>query len=146
MPGHRVIGRFATLDSSRVMCPEKPGSMKPAVEWVSRPRRPRLTCPPVGRPGRPAGSRLQRRAEHELARVQHERLPLGGLDEAGELVLPLSRVDVRVPGVVEDTEQAVEANVHAGRLNHLSSNGSMPSRWVEISERMSRSDSSTARG
>src|SRR6266496_1116059 len=40
MPGQSVIGRFATFDSSRVMCPEKPGSMKPAVECVSRPRRP----------------------------------------------------------------------------------------------------------
>jgi hypothetical protein len=31
MPGYSVIGRLATLDSSSVMCPEKPGSMKPAV-------------------------------------------------------------------------------------------------------------------
>ena len=42
MPGHRVIGRLATFDSSKVMRPLKPGSMNPAVEWVSRPSRPRL--------------------------------------------------------------------------------------------------------
>ena len=40
MPGHSLIGSVATLDSSRVTCPEKPASMKPAVECVSRPSRP----------------------------------------------------------------------------------------------------------
>ena len=58
MPGHRMIGRLATFDSSRVMCPLKPGSMKPAVEWVSRPEpaQARLALP-AGRPGRRAASR-----------------------------------------------------------------------------------------
>ena len=81
MPGHRVIGRFATLDSSRVMWPENPGSMKPAVEWVNSPRRPSEDLPSSRRPGRRAASHLQRRAEHELARMQHERLTLGRLDQ-----------------------------------------------------------------
>ena len=40
MPGHSRIGSVATLDSSSVTCPEKPGSMNPAVEWVSSPSRP----------------------------------------------------------------------------------------------------------
>ena len=40
MPGHSVMGRVATFDSSRVTWPEKPGSMKPAVEWVRSPSRP----------------------------------------------------------------------------------------------------------
>jgi hypothetical protein len=35
MPGHRTIGRLATLDNSSVMCPVNPGSTKPAVECVS---------------------------------------------------------------------------------------------------------------
>ena len=39
-PGHSLIGSVAMLESSRVTWPENPGSMKPAVEWVSRPRRP----------------------------------------------------------------------------------------------------------
>ena len=43
MPGQSVIGRFATLDSSSVTWPEKPGSMKPAVECVSSPSRPSST-------------------------------------------------------------------------------------------------------
>src|SRR4051794_28345672 len=45
MPGHSLIGRVATFDSSSVTWPEKPGSMKPAVEWVSRPRRPSEDLP-----------------------------------------------------------------------------------------------------
>src|SRR5699024_2015117 len=40
MPGHSVMGRVAVFDSSRVTWPVKPGSMKPAVECVSRPSRP----------------------------------------------------------------------------------------------------------
>src|SRR6266536_4067209 len=40
IPGYRVIGRLATLDSSRVTWPWKPGSRNPAVEWVSSPSRP----------------------------------------------------------------------------------------------------------
>ncbi|SKF62479.1 Uncharacterised protein [Mycobacteroides abscessus subsp. abscessus] len=35
-----MIGSVATFDSSRVTWPVKPGSMKPAVEWVSSPSRP----------------------------------------------------------------------------------------------------------
>src|SRR5438067_1080326 len=45
MPGQSLIGRVATFESSSVTCPEKPGSMKPAVEWVSRPRRPSELLP-----------------------------------------------------------------------------------------------------
>jgi hypothetical protein len=32
MPGNNLTGRFATLESSSVMCPENPGSINPAVE------------------------------------------------------------------------------------------------------------------
>src|SRR4051794_11327804 len=45
MPGHSLIGSVATLESSRVTWPSKPGSTKPAVEWISRPSRPRLDFP-----------------------------------------------------------------------------------------------------
>ena len=40
MPGHSLIGKVATLDSSSVTCPENPGSMNPAVEWVTSPSLP----------------------------------------------------------------------------------------------------------
>ena len=55
MPGHRVIGRLATFDNSRVICPEKPGSMKPAVECVNKPKRPNEDFPSK-RPAKCAGS------------------------------------------------------------------------------------------
>ena len=45
IPGQSLIGSVATFDSSSVTCPEKPGSMKPAVEWVSRPSRPSEDLP-----------------------------------------------------------------------------------------------------
>jgi hypothetical protein len=40
-----VIGRFATFESSSVTWPSQPGSMKPAVEWMSSPRRPSELLP-----------------------------------------------------------------------------------------------------
>ena len=54
MPGHSEMGRLATFDSSRVMWPVKPGSMNPAVECVSRPRRPSEDLP-SRRPARCGG-------------------------------------------------------------------------------------------
>ena len=118
MPGQSVIGRFATLDSSSVTCPEKPGSMKPAVECVSSPSRPSGLLP-SSRPASwsPSEIDLQRRGEHELPRVQHERLAVGHLDQRGQVVLLHRRVDVGVEVVVEDPEQPVQSHVDAGRLN-----------------------------
>src|SRR3954464_8380216 len=63
------------------------------------------------------GDHLERRGEHELARVQNERLTVGDLEHGGEVVLLLRRVDVRVQMVVEDPEEAVEPDVDAGRLH-----------------------------
>ena len=45
MHGHNFTGRLLTLDSSKVICPVKPGSMNPAVEWVRIPKRPRELLP-----------------------------------------------------------------------------------------------------
>ena len=92
--------------------------MKPAVEWVSSPSRPSDDLP-SSRPARSSGSvhELQRRAEHELAGMQHERFPVDRFDQGGQLVLLLRRVDVGVLGVVEHPEEAVQANVDAGRLH-----------------------------
>jgi hypothetical protein len=122
MPGQSVIGRFATFDSSRVMCPEKPGSTKPAVEWVSSPSRPSELLP-SSRAARSSGTLidLEGGAQHELARVQHERLVAVRLDQRGQVVLLQRRVDVRVPGVVEHPEEPVEPDVDARGLHQPAS-------------------------
>ena len=60
---------------------------------------------------------LERRAEHELAGVQDERLVAVDLDELGQLLLLLLDVDVRVARVAEDAEEAVDAHVEARRLH-----------------------------
>src|ERR1041384_8146618 len=85
MPGQSLIGRVATVDSSSVTWPEKPGSMKPAVAWGSQPSRPSDDLPPRrgGEPGRGLG-----------------------------------RVDVRLAMVLEDSDQPVEPQVDARRLDH----------------------------
>ena len=74
---------------------------------------------PSSRAARSSGMRddLERRAEHELARVQHERLVAVGLDQRGQVVLLQRRVDVGVPGVVEDPEEPVEPDVDARGLH-----------------------------
>ena len=97
MPGHSLMGSVATLESSSVTWPEKPGSIQPAVLWVSKPQpteaRLALEAPSdvVGQ-----GDDLIRRGQHELAGMQDERLVLGRLDLAGEVGLLDGRVDVRV--------------------------------------------------
>ena len=121
MPGHSLIGSVATLESSSVTWPENPGSMKPAVEWVSRPSRPseRLALEPRGDV---VGQRdeLEGRPEHELAGVQDERLVRRrSLDQVGEVGLVFGRVDERVLVVVEQPEVAIEPHIDARRLHHL---------------------------
>ena len=59
---------------------------------------------------------LERRAEDELAGVEDERRLVVDLDEAGQVLLRLLDVDERVARVVEDAEVAVDAHVHARRL------------------------------
>ena len=50
--------------------------------------------------------------------MQNEGFAFGGFDQGGQLVLLLRRVDVRVAGVVENPEQAVQPDVDAGGLHH----------------------------
>ena len=45
MPGQSLTGSVDTLLNSSVICPSKPGSMKPAVECVRMPRRPSELLP-----------------------------------------------------------------------------------------------------
>src|ERR1035437_9043292 len=103
MPKYSAMGSLATFDSSSVSLPFQPGSTYPAVEWISRPRRPSDDLPSSratissgssthssvwpstnSSPGWRASRRwvdeivgeldpFERLAEHELARVQHER-------------------------------------------------------------------------
>ena len=59
---------------------------------------------------------LQRRPEHELAGMEHERVVALDADELGQLLLLLLHVDVGVAVVVEHAEEAVDPHVDAGRL------------------------------
>src|SRR5919201_956197 len=59
---------------------------------------------------------LERRAEHELAGVEDERLLVADLDELRQILLRLLHVDERVARVVEDAEVAVDADVDARGL------------------------------
>ncbi len=110
---------MATLASSRVTWPLKPGSTKPAVACVSRPRRPSDDLPST-RAARSSGRRdhLEGRPEHELTGVQDERLVALGLDHPGQVRLVGGGVDVRVAVVLEDPEVAVEPEVDARGLDH----------------------------
>ena len=107
IPGYRVIGKLATFDSSRVSCPAKPGSTNPAVEWISRPRRPSDDLP-SRRATRSSGSThpLQGGAQHELAGVQDERVVGVDLHQGGELRQVLLHVDM-AHGVVAEHPEAV---------------------------------------
>ena len=59
---------------------------------------------------------LERRAEHELAGVEDERLVAVHLDQLGQVLLSLLDVDERIARVAEDAEVAVDAHVDARRL------------------------------
>ena len=127
-------------------CPEKPGSTKPAVAWVSRPSRPSDDLPST-RAAMSSGSETTSyvEPEHELARVQDERLVALGLDLAGQVGLVGRRVDVRVLVVLEDPEEPVQPHVDRATAAASSApTGSTAIRPASISARMSRSESSTA--
>lgn len=63
------------------------------------------------------GTDLQCGSQYELTGVQHKWLALGRLHQTGQLVLTLFGVDMRVAGVVEHPEQAVQPYVDAGWLD-----------------------------
>ena len=65
------------------------------------------------------GHALVGRGQHELARVQHERILGGHLHEPGQLRLLQRRVDHRVLVVVEQPEVPVDPDVDARGLHHL---------------------------
>ena len=59
---------------------------------------------------------LERRSEHEFARVQDERSLIVDLDELRQVLLRFPDIDVGVPRVVEDAEEPIDADVDARRL------------------------------
>ncbi len=63
--------------------------------------------------------------------MKHKRLALCRFDQAGQLVLAKCRVDVRVPRVVENPKQTVQAHVDARRLHH----GVVESRYPDVQRR-----------
>jgi hypothetical protein len=106
-----VIGRFATFDSSSVRYPSQPGSTYPAVEWISRPRRPRLDLP-SSRATRSSGSATRSIvAEDELAGVQDEGLVAGHLHHLRQGRHLAPHVDVGIPRVGEDAELPVDVQI-----------------------------------
>ena len=123
-------------------CPSKPGSMKPAVEWISRPRRPSELLP-SSRATRSSAElhALERRAEHELAGVQDERLVVR-LDELGQVLLRLLDVDERVAVVAEHAEAAVaRARRRSTAARAPRRTGRCTMRPSSIAARIVRSDS-----
>ena len=118
--------------------------MKPAVECVSSPSRPSDDLP-SSRAATSSGSVTTSYvdAEHELARVQDERLVVLGLDQPGQLGLLLRRVDVRVAVVLEHPEERSRRTSMLDGCTICSSYGSSCTRPAAISARMSRSVSST---
>src|SRR4051794_29871212 len=63
------------------------------------------------------GDLLECLAEHELARVEDERLVLPHRHQLGEVLHGLAHVYVGIAGVVEHPEAPVHADVHAGWLD-----------------------------
>ena len=96
------------------------GSLAGRLEWIRSPRRPKAALPlqprdeVVGE-----GDAFEGAAEHELAGMEDERAVLLHLDELGEVLLRLLRVDVRRRVVAEDAEQRVAVEVDRGRLDRV---------------------------
>ena len=118
-PRPQLIGSVATLESSSVTCPEKPGSIHPAVECVSSPSLPRLDLPsscPAMSSGSVTTSNVEGECEARWGAARGSSpavstsLVRSGCSTAGSM---------RVTVVLEHPEEAVEPHVHAGRLDQI---------------------------
>src|SRR3954452_22110100 len=140
MPGYSLIGRLATLDSSSVMCPLNPGSMKPAVEWVSSPSRPRELLP-SSRPARSSGSVTTSRVE---PRTNSPGCSTNGSSPSGSTTVVRSSCWIAGSMCVY-RELLKTRKIRSSRTSTLDgctnagSHGSTASRPVSTSVRMSRS-------
>ena len=94
--------------------------MKPAVEWVSRPRRPSELLP-SRRAATSSGSVTSSKVEPSTNSPGCRMNGSVGvdLDEVGEVGLVFGRVDERVLVVVEQPKEAVEPHVDARGLHHV---------------------------
>ena len=61
---------------------------------------------------------LIRRTQHKLTRMQNKRLIRSHLNQARQILLRLSRINMRVLMVIEQTEETINPHVHTCRLNH----------------------------
>src|SRR6266571_1134881 len=133
-----------TLLSSSVMAPSQPGSTKPAVLWMSRPRRPRLDLP----------STLETRssARRTRSRVDPRTNSPGWRMKRSPVATSTSSV-MSSSGFARSMKACLlERNTRKKRSSRMStdagctqlgSNGSRPMRPDEMAARMSRSDRTT---
>ena len=100
--------------------PGEPG-IDPARRGVGEQAEPAQARLALEAPGYVIGKRddLEGRRQHELARVQDERVLAIGLDQPGQVGLLHRGVDVRVAVVLEHPEVPVQADVDAGRLDEF---------------------------
>ena len=106
------------MASSSVMWPSNPASMKPGrrVDQQAEPAEARLALD-AGDEVVGHAHPLERRAEHELAGVEHEHAVGGDLDQLGELLEVLLDVDHAGRVVAEDAEQVADLDVDRRRLD-----------------------------
>ena len=100
------------------MLPSQPGIDEPGGAVDQQPEAPERALPvDAGDEVVGHGDPLERRAEHELARVEHEHAVGGDLDELGEAAHVL--LDVDHPGgvVAEHAEQRVDPHIDRRRLD-----------------------------
>ena len=109
---------MATFESSSVTCPSQPGSMKPAVEWIRSPRRPRELLP-SSLATRSSGSFTRSSVEPSTNSPGWRMNAVSSSISTSSVSSSCSGFDVdeRVAGVAEDPEIAVDADVDAGRLH-----------------------------
>ena len=122
-PGRCVIGRLATFDSSSVMWPSKPGSMNPAVEWMSRPEAARGSTCPRRRATRSSGRATRSEVEPSTNSPgwRMNALVVVDLDQLGQVLAGRRFTSMTPAGVVaEHPELAVEAQVDRRRLDAAS--------------------------
>ena len=120
IPGHSFDGQVATFDSSRVICPrpsriDEPGG---GVDEQAESSERGLAFDPrndvVGE-----ADCLKRRAEHELAGVQDERLAVADLDRLHEVRRLIERVDDLARVVAKYEERIAESDIDTRGLDLL---------------------------
>ena len=145
IPANNLTGKLATFESSRVMCPLKPGSIKPAVLCVSKPRRPSDDLPSR----RPAMSSGKVMTSYVLAKTNSPGCKINGSSPSATT----SRVSsgCSIDGSITLYLWFSKTRKYLSRRTSTddgwiiaSWKGSQPTRPAAISARISRSLSNTA--